>query len=298
MKWWSNLSYPRKQAWAGRLFILPWFLGFCFIFVRSLIMSFIYSFSEITIGDNGFITKFVGLKNYIFAFKSDPNYTKTLVNTILTMIYQVPLILIFSLVIACILNQKFRGRVVARAIFFLPVIIATGQIISIMRGDIFSQQLTSGERTSQLFTVAGIQNILLDTGLSQTIANTIIKSINNIFDVAWKSGIQILLFLAGLQTVPRYLYEVCEIEGATAWEAFWKITFPMMSPILVLNLIYTIIDNFTDYSNAVIRMSSDLSKQMKFEYSATVICIYFLVIFVVLGIVSLITRKKVFYINE
>jgi ABC-type sugar transport system permease subunit len=298
MKWWSKLSYPKKQAWAGRLFILPWFLGFCFIFCRSLITSFIYSFSKITIGEHGFNTTFVGLENYKFALRVDPNYVKTLVNTILSMVYQVPLILIFSLIIACILNQKFRGRVVVRAIFFLPVIIATGQIISIMRGDIYSQQLTSGERASTMFTVAGIQNMLLDTGLSLAYAKTIINSINNIFDVAWKSGIQILLFIAGLQTVPRSLYEVSEIEGATAWEAFWKITFPMISPILILNLIYTIIDNFTDYSNGVIKMASDLAKQMKFENSATVTCIYFLVIIIILGVVSLLTRKKIFYINE
>lgn len=298
MKWWSKLSYPKKQAWAGRLFILPWFLGFCFIFSRSLIMSFVYSLSKITVGNSGFNTEFVGFTNYIYAFKSDPNYTKTLVSTIGSMLYQVPLILIFSLIIACILNQKFRGRVVARAIFFLPVIIATGQIISIMRGDIYSQQLMSGERASTLFTVTGLQGILLDSGLSLSFAKMVIALINNIFDVAWKSGIQILLFIAGLQTVPRALYEVCEIEGATAWESFWKVTFPMMSPILILNLIYTIIDNFTDYSNAIIKMSSDLSKAMKFEYSATIICIYFLAIAVILGSVSLITRKKVFYINE
>jgi ABC-type sugar transport system permease subunit len=298
MKWWSKLSYPKKQAWAGRMFILPWFLGFCFIFCRSLLTSFVYSFSKVTIGDKGFDTTFVGLENYKYALKVDPNFVKTLVNTIISMLYQVPLILIFSLIIACVLNQKFRGRVIARAIFFLPVIIATGQIISIMRGDIYSQQLTSGERSSAMFTVSGIQTILLDSGLSMSIANTIINSINSIFDVAWKSGIQILLFIAGLQTVPRALYEVSEIEGATAWEAFWKITFPMISPILILNLIYTMIDNFTDYSNGVIKMASDLAKQMKFDNSATVTCIYFLVIVVMLGIVSLITRKKIFYINE
>jgi ABC-type sugar transport system permease subunit len=298
MKWWSKLSYTKKQAWAGRLFILPWFFGFCFIFCRSLITSFVYSFSKITVGDKGFNTTFVGFENYKYELTVDPNYVKTLVNTVISILYQVPLILIFSLIIACILNQKFRGRVVARAIFFLPVIIATGQIISIMRGDIYSQQLTAGERSSTMFTVAGLQNILLDSGLSLTFANTIISSINSIFDVAWKSGIQILLFIAGLQTVPRSLYEVSEIEGATAWEAFWKITFPMISPILILNLIYTIIDNFTDYSNGVIKLASDLAKQMKFEYSATVTCIYFLVIVVILGVVSMITRKKIFYINE
>ncbi|MDF2674742.1 MAG: ABC-type transporter, integral rane subunit [Clostridiales bacterium] len=299
MRWWSKLSYTKKQAWAGRLFILPWFMGFVFIFLRSLITSFIYSFSKITVGEHGFETTFVGLENYNYELKVDPNYVKTLINTVLNMLYQVPLILIFSLIIACVLNQKFRGRVLARAIFFLPVIIATGQIISIMRGDVYSQQLMSGERSSTMFTVAGLQNLLLDSGLSLNMANSIIKLLNNIFDVAWKAGIQILLFIAGLQTIPRALYEVSEIEGATAWEAFWKITFPMLSPILILNLIYTIIDNFTDYSNAIIKLASDLGvKQMKFELSATVTCIYFVVIMVVLGIVGLMTRKRIFYVNE
>lgn len=298
MKYWSKLSYTKKQAWAGRLFILPWFIGFCFIFCRSLIMSFVYSLSKITVGKHGFILNFVGLKNYNFALNSDPNYSKTLVNTVLGTLYQVPLVLIFSLIIACILNQKFRGRVLARAIFFLPVIIATGQIISIMNGDIYHSQLMSGERSSTLFTVAGMQDMLINAGFSLQLATNIINGINSIFNVVWKSGIQILLFLAGLQTVPRSLYEVCDIEGATAWEAFWKVTFPMLSPILVLNLIYTIIDNFTDYSNAVIKMASDQAKQMKFEYSSTISWIYFLVIIVILGVVAFLAKKRVVYINE
>lgn len=299
MKWWSKLPYTKKQAWAGRVFILPWFLGFVFIFLRSLITSFIYSFSKITVGEHGFETQFVGLENYKYELTVDPNYVKTLVNTVLSMFYQVPLILIFSLIVACILNQRFRGRVLARAIFFLPVIIATGQIISIMRGDIYSQQLSSGERTSTLFTVAGLQTLLLNSGLTQVMATNIINTLNSIFDVAWKSGIQILLFIAGLQTIPRALYEVSEIEGATAWESFWKITFPMMSPILILNLIYTVIDNFTDYSNPIIKLASDLGvRQMKYELSATVTCVYFAVIVVILGAIALMTRKKVFYVNE
>lgn len=299
MKWWSKLPYTKKQAWAGRVFILPWFLGFVFIFLRSLITSFIYSFSKITVGEHGFETQFVGLENYKYELTVDPNYVKTLVNTVLSMFYQVPLILIFSLIVACILNQRFRGRVLARAIFFLPVIIATGQIISIMRGDIYSQQLSSGERTSTLFTVAGLQTLLLNSGLTQVMATNIINTLNSIFDVAWKSGIQILLFIAGLQTIPRSLYEVSEIEGATAWESFWKITFPMMSPILILNLIYTVIDNFTDYSNPIIKLASDLGvRQMKYELSATVTCVYFAVIVVILGAIALMTRKKVFYVNE
>lgn len=298
MKWWSKLSYPKKQAWAGRLFILPWFIGFCFIFCRSLIMSFIYSISKITVTNTGFQTSFVGLEHYKFAFFSDVNFTKTLVSSLLTMFYQVPLILIFSLIVACILNQKFKGRVLARAIFFLPVIIATGQIITIMNGDIYSQQLTNGERSSSLFSVQGLQNLLINAGLSMTFAKALITSLTNIFNVSWKSGIQILLFLSGLQTVPRALYEVSEIEGATAWEAFWKITFPMLSPIIILNLVYTLIDNFTDYSNSIIMMSSNLARQMKYEYSATIAWIYFLVIIVFLGIVTLLARKRVFYINE
>lgn len=298
MKWWKKLSYPKKQAWAGRLFILPWFIGFICIFCKSLITSFVYSVSKISLGKNSFTTTFVGFKNYIYAFQGDVSFTKTLVDTLVSMLYQVPLILVFSLIIACILNQNFKGRLLARAIFFLPVIIATGQVISIMRGDIYSQQLFSGERSSSLFTVSGIQSILLSSGLGPDFAKTVISLINSIFDVAWKSGIQILLFLSALQTVPRSLYEVGEIEGATAWEAFWKITFPMISPIVILNLVYTIIDNFTDYSNKVMMMSSTLAKGMKYEYSATITWIYFLIIVVILAITVLVTRKRVFYIAE
>jgi ABC-type sugar transport system permease subunit len=121
--------------------------------------------------------------------------------------------------------------------------------------------------------------------------------VNKIFDLSWKTGVQILLFLAGLQSVPHTLYEVSSIEGATAWESFWKITFPMVSPIILVNIVYSVIDSFTDYGNEVMRMVAKTSSQMNFHYSATMVWIYFAMICVVVGATVAIISKRIFYIE-
>jgi ABC-type sugar transport system permease subunit len=292
-----KMTLQQKNSWAGRIFILPWLIGFVFLFARPMIQSILYTFHDIKIEVAGFKMSFVGLENYLYAFLKDPEFIRLLVGSIGNMLYEVPIIVIFSLFIAVILNQRFKGRFLARAIFFLPVIISSGVIIQILKDDIFAQALTQ-HQTTYLFQSVGLQEVLIQAGVNPEIVSFFTEVVNRIFDLSWKSGVQILLFLAGLQSIPQPLYEASAIEGATAWESFWKITFPMISPIILVNIVYSVIDSFTDYGNEVMQLIYDTARQMNFEYSATMVWLYFLCVFIIIGLITRFLSKHIFYMEE
>ncbi len=289
-------TYEQRKSFYGFLFILPWVIGFCGVFLRALINSFFYSISSQRITSGKLELTFVGMDNYVKAFLSDLNFPKHLVGQIGSMLYYVPIILVFSLFMAVLLNQKFHGRTLVRAIFFIPVIAGSGGIVlSIMSGDAMSQSLLSGSRSSMLFETTAVQQMLLESGLSQELVSMFMQIVSGVFDLTWKAGLQIVLFIAGLQTIPAQLYEAAQVEGATGWESFWKITFPMITPMLMVNLIYTIIDNFTDYSNVVMKYILNFGRQLDFVYSAALSWIYFVLVFVIVGVVYAVLNRKVVY---
>ena len=238
---------------------------------------------------------FTGFGGYARAFLSDMYYVRYLFSQLGSMAYNVPIIIAFSLLMAVIINGRFRGRTFVRSVFFLPVIAGSGIILSIMQGDAMSNSILSGTRSSMLFQTTGLKTILLDMGLGVEIVNFFMSIISEIFVLTWKSGLQILMFLAGLQTVSSSLYESARIEGATRWEIFWKITFPMISPMLVLNITYTIIDSFTDFSNQVMQYIYSFAKMLDFSYSSVLAVIYFVIVMVVVGIVYAIINRFAVY---
>ena len=197
---------------------------------------------------------------------------------------QVPFILLFSLFIATVLNQKFRGRTVMRAVFFLPVIIATGPVMSRLT----SQGVSSVPMVSQ--------NALL--GVLSGLPEFIYEPINNLFSslimILWNSGIQILIFLSGLQKVPGTLYEAAKIDGASAWETFWKITLPTMKPLILLNSIYTVVTLATGGSNEIIELiyTATYTATQGYSYAMAMSWIYTLVVAVILVIVYLLLKEK------
>lgn len=290
-----KMPYERRKSLVGVAFISPWILGFLIFCLNPLVQSLIYTFHDLRITENAFDMTFIGLDNYRYLFSSDPDFPQTLASSLGGLAYQVPTIMIFSLIVALILNQKFHGKALARAIFFLPVIIASGVVIDILNGDAMSSLILSGEKTTSLFQVSAFQTMLYDMGLPQKVIEFVVSVSNNIFSLSWQSGIQILLFLAGLQTVPPQLYEASSIDGCTSWESFWKITFPMITPVLIINLIYTITDSFTSYGNKTMVMILESGKKLKFAMSATMAWIYFAVILVVVGVVYKIADKRVVY---
>ena len=290
-----RLSLEKRRSIAGILFISPWIVGFLALFLRPLVSSFVYSISDMKITTDGLVMHYSGFSGYLRAFVSDLYFVRYLTAQITSMLYNVPIILTFSLFMAVILNGEFRGRTFVRSVFFLPVIAGSGVVLSIMQGDAMSQSIISGSRSSMLFQTTALQQILLQSGLSQDVVNYFNSILSNIFVLTWKSGLQIVLFLSGLKTIPQPLYEAADIEGATKWEAFWKITFPMISPILILNLIYTIIDGFTDYSNKVMTYIYSFAKMLNFSYSAVLSWIFFLIVFLIVGIAYTIINRRVVY---
>lgn len=287
-----KLSYERKKQFMGWVFVIPWLIGLVYFFLIPAGYSIINSFCRLDFAPGKMEFTFVGLEYYKQALFSNQYTIPTLVDSVVDLFYQVPLVIVFSMFVAIILNQKFTGRIFLRGIFFLPLITASGIVLSVMNGDVFAQTMMSGDADSALFKVTSMQDLLLSSGLPAEIVQYIFDFINNIFDLVWKSGIQILLFLSGLQTISGSLYEAAEVEGATAWEIFWKITLPMLSPIILLNFIYSIIDSFTDSaSNTVMLTINGLSKGLEFGQSAALSWVYFLMVGTVIAIVMLVAKK-------
>ncbi|MBQ3915091.1 MAG: sugar ABC transporter permease [Ruminococcus sp.] len=293
-----KLSYEKRKALYGYGFIGLWLLGTMFFFLIPLVKSFWYSFNEVSIGEGKMITTFVGLDKYAFVLNADPNYTTYLKNMLLETLWKTPLVLIFSLFIAVILNQKFRGRTLARAIFFLPVIIATGPVYKIINGDMSSTGNTGASQFSTMFStdlVGELLQFLGIYGLSDNMSTMISTVADNIFGIVWASGIQILIFLAALQNIPPSAREAAQVEGATAWEYFWKITFPYVSPFILANLIFTVIDSFTSPTNTVMGRILAMKEDWKFGEASAMAWIYFAIVLAAIGLVTFIVNKFIYY---
>ncbi|MBQ6552968.1 MAG: sugar ABC transporter permease [Clostridia bacterium] len=293
-----KMSYERKKGLYGYGFIGIWIIGVLTFFIRPLIGVFEFAFCNININQQvgGYTLSWNNFKWIKFAFQTDPSFLRSMVTSFLSMFYSVPGIVIFSLTIAVILNQNFRGRTFARAVFFLPVIVTSGVVISIIQGDSMSTVVLSGSKGGSMVQAFGLSNFLYSLNLNADIVNFISNFTNQMFNFAWKSGVQILLFIAALQTISPDLYEASSIEGATGWEDFWKITIPMISPMILLASIYTIVDSFTDYSSSTMTYITDQVKNNgRIEYGSVLAIIYSLLALLVIGIVYVVIDRMVFY---
>lgn len=293
----KKMSYQRKKEIYGFLFILPWFIGFCLFFAQPFIQSFLYSFQKLEATPTGFVGTYIKLENYKFALFRDTDFIRESVNSITNLI-QVPLILIYSIAFALLLKGNFKGRGFIRAVAFLPVIIGSGVLMQIIREDVFSQGIKGGG-TSYLFSAGGLSDMFYAMGLNQGIINFINRIISQIFDLTWKSGVQIMLFLAGLHNIPDYVYEAADLEGARGFEQFFKVTLPLLTPMILLNTIYSIIDSFSDYGNQIIQMIySTTFNQIRQGYASALSILYFLMIITVLGIIYLVLRRHIVAVDE
>ncbi|WP_435924200.1 carbohydrate ABC transporter permease [Paenibacillus sp. DYY-L-2] len=296
-----KLSLTQKRSMLGLLFIAPWLLGFIFLFAGPLAQSIRFSFNKLTVAPTGYELQNVGWRNFTDALFVDANFNRILTESVLGMVVDVPLILFFSLFSAVLLNQKFRGRGIARAIFFLPVILASGAVaaaessglINLVGNAEVAEQL--GQASSQ-FNIRSMVMILAEAGFPITFIDYIVEAVMRIYEIISSSGVQILIFLAALQSVPGNLYEVAKIEGATAYETFWKVTFPMVSPLILTNIIYTIIDSFSD--SPVTRMIYETAfKTQNFGLSAAMAWLYTIVVSILLIVMGYIVSRKTFYHN-
>ena len=287
----KRMSLTTRLSWTGFLFITPFVLGFLFFFLEPLIQSLVFAFSKVEVSLTGYETTWTGIANLHYLFREDATFTQNLVTSVENLLWQVPIILVFSLFFAILLNQKFLGRTFIRAVFFLPVVIASGLILEIVQGDAAAGAALAGEVVGA--TGSGTQNdalqeMLINSGLSQEWIKGITTVATSLFDLTWKTGIQMIIFLAGLQSIPHPLYEAASIEGATAWESFWKITLPMLTPIIQLNLVYSIVDSFTDVDNLVMQQVMHNQKLIRYGWTSAMSWVYFLIIAVILAAVFLI----------
>ncbi|GAA4062569.1 sugar ABC transporter permease [Amphibacillus indicireducens] len=293
----SVKSYEGQKALWGFIFVFPWLLGFLFFFLAPLITSLQYSFSKVDPTPAGIQTTFVGFSNYMNAVLVNPNFNRQLIESIMDIVIDVPLILIFSLFVAVILNQNFFGRSVARSIFFLPVILASGVIVGLEAESLvqeINQQNAAMGGVSNALRAFELERIMIGAGVNVTIVEYLTGAVGRIYEIVSLSGVQILIFLAGIQTISPSVYEAAKMEGATGYEAFWKITLPMVSPLILVNLIYTIIDSFSRSPVTDLIMSTGFDN-FNFGLSSAMAWIYFISIMLILGISSYLISKKVFY---
>lgn len=292
------MPYEKKKGLYGYGFIALWFVGALFFFIIPVIKSFKYSFEDVSPEDGGLIEKFVGIANYNYAFGVDPNFRQYLVSVLKDTLLQTPIILIFSLFVAIIINQEFKGRTFARAVFFLPVIIATGPVYAIITGDLETSGNASGEQFTTMFSADMVDQLLEFVGiygLSDTFTEFISDTTGDILNLVWKCGIQIIIFLSALQSIPPSAKEAAAIEGATSWEFFWKVTLPYVSPMILVNFIYTIIDSFVDPSNEVMARILSIQSDWQYGRASAMAWSYFMIVLVVVAIVSWLMNKIIYY---
>lgn len=302
-----RLSLKAQRALQGYMFILPWLFGFCLFLLWPLVKSFTLSFHEleaVNIND----VKWVGLDNYRQAFFVDAQFVPILTEQIKQTFVNTPAILIFSLFVAMLANQRLRGITLFRGVFFLPVVIGSAEVIQ----QLFGQGVGAN-------TFAGNQDVssFLLNFLGPTWAANVIAVLGRMSLVLWASGVQILIFMAGLKSIGTTYYEAGRIDGATDWELFWKITVPLISPFVLLNIIYTVVDTFTNSfsvqgvvsttgtvtektGETVLQFIRDtaFAGEFRLGYAAALGWIYFIIMFVVLMVVIWFMRDKVYYAGE
>lgn len=285
----KRTGIERLKVRYGRLFVVPWCIGFLLFFLIPLLSSIGYAFSDVSLISENHMT-FAGLKHFRHLLLEDPNYVDNIRDAVGSFLYSLPVIIVLSMAFALILNQKFRGRLLARAVFFLPVIIASGVVMQYVLGtdSTGGQQVLNTMLGGEAQSYSGLRfdEILIGLGLPEGVTTLLADYITRIFNLVWSCGIQILLFVAGLQTIPDQLHEVSLIEGATAWEEFWFVTFPMLGNVTFLVIVYTMVDLFTAFDNPVmIQAYQRIAGSSVYDESSAMLWGYFLIAGLLGGIV-------------
>ena len=300
----KSVSLDKKKSRAGWLFVLPFVIGLVFIYLPVITNSIYSTFCTLTYpaGGGGSILVFdpenIWL-NYRYAFVEHEWFYQTFFDTLADLVLDIPSIVIFSLFMALLLNQDMKGRALFRAIFFVPVILSAGLMETINANDIISDAAQGGvDDGSGMETGAGIisamdfEALFSNMKVGKELVVYVVNLVNSIYDIINDSGVQMLIFLAGLQSISPSIYEACQIEGATGWETFWKITFPMISPMILVNSVYTLIDAFTKADNPIMGHIKDIFVPGERN---SMYWIYFVIVMLLVGLVAAIASSFVFY---
>ena len=313
MKKKKRITLATKRAIHGYMFILPWLIGFCLFYIKSLFMTIQFSFSEVATltaeemqnssNGLGYTTKFTGLDNLKYVFLEHPTFNQTLLTSLKNIVIDVPLILTFALLMSMLLNQKFIGRTIFRAIFFIPVIMgceAISSAIDMARqqafGGISSTNANISDASGSSLNLDYYVALFKDIGLPASIVDYVVGAVDRIAQVVDLSGVQIVIFIAALQSIPSSLYEVARIEGATSYETFWKVTFPMVMPHIITCLVYTVVDAFAD--SEIVKKSYDtIFSETSYDIGSTMALVSMLAVCAILFITVALIQRKTFYYN-
>ncbi|MBE5962631.1 MAG: sugar ABC transporter permease [Lachnospiraceae bacterium] len=299
-----RLTLMQKRAIVGLLFISPWLIGFLIFYARSLFMTIQFSMSDVAVKENGgYSLTFAGISNFKYALTAHGTFKQVLTTSLGNMLVDVPLIIFFSLFMGVLLNKKFKGRTLVRAIFFLPVIMNSEAIQGAIQ---MTRQMMAGglnpANAEVMESMSGGVNIdyylelFRDLALPDGLLDYIIGAVARINDIITASGVQIVIFIAALQAVPPALYEVAKIEGATGYETFWKVTFPMVSPLIITNIVYTVVDSFIN--SDVVQLAYDTAfTDQKYGLSSSMSLLSTVAVCVVLVVACGLISKKTFYYN-
>jgi len=296
-----SLTLEGKNAIVGYLFIIPFLIGiFAFMFLPILeSLRMVFSDVNIDLDINRFSMQFTGLDNIKRVLLIDHEFNRFLAEEIGRMVLIVPAVIIFSLFVALILNQEFKARGFVRAIFFLPVILSSGIMIGLETNNTLLNSMEEIIKRGNLMksSVTGVlEDILVSEGAASDFMGYIFSIINQIYDIAMASGIQIIIFLSALQTIPPSMFEAAKIEGATGWECFWKITFPMVSPLILVNVVYSVVDYFIRTDNRVMeKIRVTMMQYMEYGFSTAMAWVYFLAVIAIIGIAMAVISKRVYY---
>lgn len=284
----------RREAIAGLLFVSPWIIGAIVLLAYTMGTSFWYALNNIRITPLGKKFTFIGTGNFTQILFSDADFPIDLVEYMTSTLISVPVIIVFALIIAMLLNGKIKFKGLFRLIFFLPVIVVSGPVMGML-----SDQ---GAATISAIDTQAIANVVSDF-LPAGMATGITDLFENMITILWYSGVQILIFLSALQKIDRSMYEAAEIDGASGWECFWKITLPNIKPMILLNVIYTIVFISGNEQNAIITLIQSAmfsgTKEKGYGYASAMAWLYSLVVLVIVGLFTLVlTARKDVYARQ
>ncbi|MGF7143411.1 ABC-type sugar transport system permease subunit [Anaerotaenia torta] len=305
----KGISLEAKKARMGWFFVAPLVLGFFLFFLGIIYNSLKFSFMDVqTDPAQGILLRNIKFENYSYMLTVDTDFVRNLRNSVRDMLYNIPITIMFSLFVAILLNGKMKGRGLFRAIFFIPVILATGiidkadamnSVLNAYQGIDVGESMSAAFEMDSLFNTASLTYYFSGIlSFSPALTSMTVSVASNIYQVVSSSGVQILIFLAGLQGISPSLYEAAQIEGCSRWECFWKITFPIISPLILTNVVYTVVDSFTNESNVIMNTISTFLSRAEYGKASATAWMYFLVIGLLMAVAGMVVKSFVFYQNR
>ena len=289
-------SVEKRKSRNGFLFVLPWLVGCLLFFISPMLQSVAFSFSDVRVATDGLETNFVGLKNFLYVIYESPEYMNNFSESLSEFAYQVPVIIVLSLIIAICLNGKFKGRTFFRSLFFIPVIFATSVVMNFIAENVSLEGMRDTAGALQNVSVGSevnFESVFRQMGIPSSATKMVFRYINTIFNLIWQCGVHIILFISGLQSIPDQLYEVSRVEGASKWEEFWYITVPLLGNTIVLVFVFSVIEFCVRSDNAVVNQAyTVLLDQQIYGKSSAMLWFYFLIMAAIVGALYLLFNRS------